>query len=290
MRQNIFFACLLAAASLAQTAHGASIFFQGFETDSSGWNVFGGTNDAVRVASGTNGVTSSAGNFHAEAVTGNLELNNGSAATRWGGYNISFSAGNGYMTMIDVYLSVAGGFSNDTRFDWDSAVSHLDGSFGRDFVFNGGFYNNSDATGSGPRFVFSASNNAGRSGAFPENPGRDPFAITQTGWYTFEHFFHNVGGVLEGDLSILNSSGSALHTWTLSDPGDTAANCCGNRYGWFPLQEFSFLAFDNTLRTDDLQPALEPGTLSLLAAGLFGLLAFRRIRAGRSRERVGKQL
>jgi len=153
---------------------------------------------------------------------------------------MSFSAGVGFFTSADIYLDLGGAFSNDTRFDFDSAASQLDGNFRRDFVFNAGFYNNTDATGSGARFVVSASNNAGRSGAFPENPGRDPFAITQSGWYTFQHYFHNVAGVLVVDLSIVNSSGVTVHSWELSDPSDTAAICCGNRYGWFPLQEFHF--------------------------------------------------
>ena len=62
----------------------------------------------------------------------------------------------------------------------------------RDFVFNAGFYTDIDPTGTGPRFVISASNNAGRSGAFPKNPGRDPFTINVEGWYTFEHRFYAV--------------------------------------------------------------------------------------------------
>src|SRR5882762_6624930 len=246
----------------------AAPFFQGFETNNAGWDVFGGTNDALRVASGTHGGTSRTGSFHGEAVTGDLEKNDGSAATRWGGYNMSFTAGLGYITSADIYLNVGGAFSNDTRFDWDSAASQLDGNFRRDFVFNAGFYNNTDATGSGARFVVSASNNAGRSGAFPENPGRDPFAITQTGWYTFQNHFQNVSGVLVGTLSILDSTGVTVHTWQLSAPSDTAAICCGNRYGWFPLQEFSFLAFDNSLRTGADAAVPEPATFGLLGASL----------------------
>lgn len=236
------------------TPAGAASFFQGFEVNNSGWDIFGGTNDAMRVASGTNGITSHTGSFHAQALTANFEVTpfDGSAFTRWGGYNMSSSAGFGYITQVDIFLNVGGGFSNDTRFDWDSSVSLLDGSFRRDFVFNGGFYTDSDMSGSGPRFVFTASNNAGRGSSFPKNPGRSPFTITQSGWYTFRHYFHNVAGVLVGELSILDSSGNVLHSWILSDPMDTAAICCGNRYGWFDMQEFPVLAFDNSLRQDAL--------------------------------------
>jgi len=258
---------------LAGTPACAAAFFQGFEIDNSGWNIFGGMNDAVRVASGTHGVTSRTGSFHGEAMTGDLEKDSGSAVTRWGGYNMSFTAGMGYITSADIYLNVGGTFNNDTRFDWDSAVNDLTGSFRRDFLFNAGFYNNTDATGSGARFVVSAGNNAGRGSSFPENPGHDPFAITQTGWYTFQHYFHNVAGVLAVDLSIINSGGTTLHTWHLSDPSDLAANCCANRYGWFDLQEFPFLAIDNTLRSD-ITATPEPSTFLLLGGGLLAF-AFR---------------
>jgi hypothetical protein len=146
-----------------------------------------------------------------------------------------------------VYLNVGAGNPNDTRFDWSSAINKPDGTFRRDFVFNAGFYNDTDVTGSGPRFVISASNNATRSGAFPKNPGRDPFSITATGWYTFEHHFHNAGlGVLAVDLRITTLAGAPLHTWTLSDPTDLIGTTVGgHRYGWLVIQEFPVLAIDD---------------------------------------------
>ena len=61
--------------------------------------------------------------------------------------------------------------NNDTRFDFSSAVSTPAGGHLRDFVFNGGFYNDTDVTGSGPRFVISASNDAA---GWPKNPARSP--------------------------------------------------------------------------------------------------------------------
>lgn len=238
---------VLFALSAAQ-ALAATNFFQGFETDNSGWNILGGQYDAVRVASGTNGVTSRTGSFHAEAQGPyGLDCCGGSAFTRWGGYESSFPA-TGYTTKVDIYLDVATSAANDTRFDWDSAINDASGAFRRDFLFNGGFYNDSDSTGTGPRFVFTASNNAGRGSSFPKNPGRSPFTISTTGWYTFQHrFYDSGGGVLAVDLSILDSTGTPLKTWTLSDPTDLIGTTVGgHRYGWFASQEFSFLAFDNS--------------------------------------------
>jgi len=194
-------------------------------------------------------VLSKTGAFHAEDQ--NL---NGLTFTRWGGYSDTFPVG-GYTTTIDVYLDISppymnGGvtpYPNDTRFDWSSAINTPNCEHRRDFVFNAGFYTDADATGSGPRFVISASNNATRSGANPKNPGRMPYTVYAEGWYIFEHRFRDNGfGVLAVDLTLKNAAGVPLMTWTLSDPSDVIGSTVGgNRYGWFVINEFPFLAFDN---------------------------------------------
>jgi hypothetical protein len=232
VRKNAFLIVAGLALVLAGiSALAATNYFQGFETDTYDWS------GATRVPTGTNFVPSAAGIFHAQVANG--------AFTRFGGYEATFPAG-GYTTSVDVYLNVGAGNTNDTRFDWSSAISTPAAGFRRDFVFNAGFYLDSDTTGTGPRFVISASNNATRSSAFPKNPTRDPFTITQTGWYTFTHHFRNNGsGVLAVDLSI-SKLGILLHTWTLSDPSDVIGSTVGgHRYGWFVIQEFPVLAIDN---------------------------------------------
>ena len=260
-------------------------FFQSFETDDSGW--FG----ATRVTSGTHLITSKTGAFHAE--------DGGGAFTRWGGYSDTFPVG-GYTTSIDIYLDISAPYGsattltpypNDTRFDWSSAINRPDCMHRRDFVFNAGFYTDTDTTGSGPRFVISASNNATRSGANPKNSGRDPFTIYQEGWYTFEHRFYSVpptpGGQLYVDLTIKDATtGLPLHTWTLTDPSDIIGTTVGgNRYGWFVIDEFPFLAFDNSalIGFQDFctPPASTPGAKitgggwidAVLGKGTFGLTA-----------------
>jgi hypothetical protein len=160
----------------------------------------------------------------------------------------------GYETRIDIYLDVSGTnpdqtYVEDTRFDFSSSILQPDGSFLRDFVFNGGYYDDTNNDpGSGPRFVFSASTHAGR-GAFPKNPGRNPFVISSSGWYTFVHrFYDNGSGVLAVDFSILDASGHVLMTWTLSESTDIISTTAGgNGYGWFALQEFTFLPDDAEL-------------------------------------------
>ena len=236
-------ACTLFVVSSAQAS--VQFFFNGFETDTSGWNVYGGTNDATRVPSGTNGITAATGSFYGVAAgpyTIEIAPKDGSAATDWGNPPQA-TFGNGFTSKLDIYLKF--GTTNDTRFDWDTAINDSSGGFLQDNVFNAGFYNNTDATGSGDRFVISASNNAGRSGAFPENPGRDPFAITQEGWYTFVENFYDAGGVLAADLSILDSLGTLLHTWTLPD-GQPIGTVGGAAFGWVVDNEFDSLAIDNS--------------------------------------------
>jgi hypothetical protein len=237
------------AASIVLAA--GSSWFQGFETDSTGWT------SATRVASATNAIVSASGNWHAEVING--------AFTQWGGYGgIAGCSGSacaagfpqhGYVTSVDIYLEASSTtFANDKRFDFSSAINQPSGAFQRDFVFNAGFYNDTDATGTGPRFVISASNNAGRGSSFPKNPGKDPFSITDDGWYTFQHTFRDNGaGVLAVDLSIKDAAGNILKTWTLTDPTDIInTNVGSNRYGWFVQQELPILAIDNSSRSDIL--------------------------------------
>jgi hypothetical protein len=222
----------LAAVQVLAAIH----YFQGFETDIYDWS------GVTRVASETNGVPSAAGDFHAEAASA-AAPGTTNDFTRFGGYEATFPAG-GYTTSVDVYLNVGAGNANDTRFDWSSAIGMPNSTFRRDFVFNAGFYNDTDGTGSGPRFVINGSNNATRSGAFPKNAGS--FSITTTGWYTFEHHFSSVSGVLVVELQISTLSGTPLHSWTLSNPTDVIGSTVGgHRYGWLVIQEFPVLAIDN---------------------------------------------
>ncbi len=250
---------LMMVVMVGQVQAATVLYSNGFETDIAGWFT------PTRVASGTGGITSSSGSFHATTAAGASDF------TRWGGYN--FDAGDAvptafqeYWTAVDIYLNVNGGWTNNTRFDFDSAINNAGGTFLRDFIFNAGFYNDSDGSpGSGTsRFIVSASNNSQPGSAYAKNPGRDPIAISTSGWYTFEHHFYDNGGVLAVDLSIFDASNALVHTWTLSDPTDLIVGVGGNRYGWFDYNEFSSLAIDNSeLRVADTAAVPEPFSLVL---------------------------
>jgi hypothetical protein len=134
---------------VAGSIHAAPLYFTGFESNTAGWDAFGSPYDATRVSSSTNGITSAAGSWHAQSSGGTRNATG--SATDFGGYN--FGAGSvptafqEYTTSLDIYLNVGGGWANDTRFDYSTAISNSAGGFLRDFVFNAGFYN--DATGPG---------------------------------------------------------------------------------------------------------------------------------------------
>jgi hypothetical protein len=260
---------LVSAGIFTGTAVAGVLYSNGFESNISDWDAFGGALNATRVASGTNGVASATGSFHAENSAGG-------SASRWGGYN--YGAGNAvatvfqdYRTSIDIYLDVGGGWANNTRFDFDSAINNSSGTFLRDFIFNAGFYNDGTGPGAGTdRFVISASNNSQPSSAFAKNPAKDPIAISTTGWYTFEHHFYDDGGVLAVAMSIFDASDVLVNEWTINTT-DLISGVGGNRYGWFDYNQFSTLAFDNAeLRTADANVP-EPGTIALVALALAGL-------------------
>ena len=254
--------------------HAAMIYSNGFETDANGWEVFGGSFDATRVASGTNGVTSASGSFHAESGMGSA------AATNWGGYNYGAggvpTAFQEYTTSIEIFIDVGAGWSNDTRFDITSAINNSGGTHLRDFVFNAGFYN--DATGPGAntdRFVISAGNNAGRANSFPKNTGA--IAVDATGWYTFQHHFYDNAGTLNVEMSIFDDTNSLVNSWTLGT--DPIVGVGGNRYGWFANNEFSTLAFDNaSLSLVTATPVPEPSSMVLGVLGVLGFTGYSRKR------------
>jgi len=252
-------------------------YSNGFETNITDWDAFGGSFNATRVASGTNGITSASGSFHAESsATG--------SASRWGGYN--YGAGGGvptvfqeYKSSVDIYLDIAGGWGKNTRFDFDSAINNSLGNFNRDFIFNAGFYNALDVTGSGSgtnRFVISASTNSQPGSAFAKNPApNSPIAISTSGWYTFDHHFYDNAGVLAVDMSIFDSADTLVNSWTVSVPADLIGGIGGNRYGWFDYNQFSTPAFDNA----ELQVVPEPASAALLGLGTLLLAVRRRRRA-----------
>lgn len=295
---SVIFTCCI------QSTQATIIYSQGFETDNSGWDAFGGSFDATRVPSGTNGITSASGGFHAESTVGTGVGNisapptgagNGSAGNL-GGYN--FGAGGGvptpfqpFVTSVDIFLDVDGGWANETRLDLSSAINNSDGDFLRDFVFNVGFYDDARPVGTAntDRFLINTGNNASADTPV-SNAGA--VAIEDTGWYTFEHRFFDNGGVLNTQFNVFDSSDVLVNSWILGNSGipDPTAGVGGNRYQWFVNNGFTTLAFDNsTLELADTiitpPPAAIPEPSSIAFAMLGGIgLFLTRVRRRRKLE------
>jgi hypothetical protein len=259
-----------------------SPFFNGFETDTSGW--FDDTNAPpdsglmTRQPSGyTNGggygdgVASAAGGFHARLSSTDCHPSPGTCYgpyTDWGtGFSSDVFPPGGFFTQVDIYLDVLwAGTHQDVRFDWDTAIQSTTNSFLSDYVFNAG------TTPSGPPgFVIGSSPNAFRSNTFPSNPCpnpsappnycRTPVVITTSGWYTFRHTFRDDGsGNLAVDLTILDSGANVVANWTIYQ-GFALSGVGGPAYGWFANEEISDLPIDNSalgLNTPPCSACLPP--------------------------------
>ena len=264
---------------LADAPPGA--YFNGFESDTSGWfdSSNGGSGTITQTASGAvsggyaNGIASANGAGHARvsSIACGVPAPCLGPNTRWGGYNQTFPIG-GYRTYVSIYLDTAWAAAHaDARFDFSSSINNSAGTFLRDFVFNAG---TNRATDPGPPgFFIGASPNAFRHSTFPQNPCpapstppntcRTPVHITTSGWYTFRHTFDDNSGSLAVNMDILNSGGGSVASWTIHS-GDAMATVGGNRYGWFANEEIPELPIDDSERTG-LELALSPPSALNLA-------------------------
>lgn len=270
--------CALCSLAPASAAAAGPFFFQGFESNTSGWcddpsapcdGI--GTGTINRVPSGytngggyADGVASATGGYHARLRTPSTPAcTPGSAGSQCNGAYSDLGLGftdsqfpePGYVTQLDVYLDA--GFAathHDYRFDLESAINNTTGNYLQGFDFNAG---TTLATSLTPGFVIGASTNADRSGAFPENPCpapntppnscRGPVTITTSGWYSFRHTFRDVSGALTVRLQILDSTGMTVPgaDWTITSQNPASA-AGGPTLLWFPNEEINDLAIDNT--------------------------------------------
>ena len=148
--------------------------------------------------------------------------------TDFGGYS---SVWNGdWTTTASVYLDTA--WAPGEGFDYSVAANGTDGNHQRDFIFH---VTQDSSTG---ELLVGGSNNSG-AGPREDLESLDHAVVTASGWYTFEHQFHDVDGVLVVDLRLINAAGDVVWSTSLSNPEDTIggedATVGGNRYGWFPV-------------------------------------------------------
>ncbi|MEM6314548.1 MAG: hypothetical protein AAF743_10695 [Planctomycetota bacterium] len=261
--------CTIGLLAAANTAYAGEVFFQGFETDTAGYfdvddNWFG---QATRVASGTDGITSSSGSFHAVFEQGLAQSNDPAdgISAPFTRFDTSRSVWQGGFTaQADVYLD-PNAFTTGEGFDYSVAVNRQNGEHLRDFIFH---VTKDTSTGS---LLIGGSNNTNF------DPREDleslnNFEVTTPGWYTLEHNAYENGlGDLAVDLNLLDENGVVLFTetrTTTADDIDTVVG--GNRYAWFTnIDVAGGIAVDNVGLNVIPEPMAALGGLTLL--GLVGL-------------------
>ena len=274
------FATLAAFAAGQAFASGAPApFSNGFETNTAGWfddvNSPPNSGSILREPSGyvnpagyASGIASATGAFHARLSSADCVAGTGCFGpfTLWGtdGSSSVFPAG-GYVTSVAIYLDVAWAATHpDVRFDWSSAIQGTSANFLSDYVFNAGTAPSTGPFSGVPSFVIGASPNAFRNSTFPENPCpnpstapntcRAPAVITTSGWYKFRHSFHDDGtGHLAVDMTILDSSGNTVASWTIYQ-GFPISSVGGPVYGWFANEEIPGLPIDDSRLSDLFGP------------------------------------
>lgn len=247
------------------------VFDQGFETDTAGW--FDGSNgwsgSVNRVASGTTGITSFAGSFHAIFAQGNGAGGFTGPFTRFDGYRDTYPGA--YSALAAIYLDTS--WAPGSGFDYSVASTRTDGTHLQDFIFH-----ITQDTSSGQLLV-GASNNTNFD-PIENLETVNHVAVATSGWYIFEQLFRNNGGQLEVDMNLYDNVGALLFTETRIDPfNQIPAVVGGNRYGWLTnIDVAGGIAVDQTRLNVAAVP--EPGSLALLLSGLAAFGFTRRRKAG----------
>jgi hypothetical protein len=197
------------------------VWNQGFETNTDGWMDANSSWYGVitRVASGTNGLASSIGSYHA-VLEGDAESG---PFSRFDGYRSVWPGT--WTAEVDVYLDPA--WASGMGFDYSVAATGSDGNHRRDYIFHV-----TKDTSTGKLFVAGSNNTNFAPRQDLENINH--FEVTNGGWYTFQHVFRDQGGALAVDLNLLDANGNLLFTETRFDASDLIPTMVGgNRYGWF---------------------------------------------------------
>ena len=255
----------LFAASLSSAASAGVIFSQDFETDTNGWFDAdnGWTGQIDREASGTGGLTSFDGAFHARVTQSNTEGVGLSAPySNFAGVNDGTPFLEPVSVRTAIYLDTE--MAAGEGFDYSSALNPIGAGFLQDFIFH------VSKDSSQNQLLVGGSNNTNF------DPRQDlenlnSYAVSTSGWYIFEHAFRNDGGALVGDLNLYDAGENLLFTESRTATSYTFADVGDVRYSWFTNVDVSGgIAIDGfSLNEGGTVPV--PATLGLLAIGLLGL-------------------
>lgn len=256
---------VLAASAAFAPANAASTYSQGFETDTAGWNDGGSYGTITRVPSGTGGIASSEGSYHAV-----VEQSDAGPYTFFDGARDVFTGA--ITTSLDIYLDTS--WADGAGFDYSVAANGTDGNHQRDYIFH------VTMDSSTQQLLVGVSNNTNFDPVENLEDGNH-VVIASSGWYTFEHVLRDDGGQLAVDLNLYGpDSSTLLFTQTLTDALDTIpGEVGGNRYGWFTNIDIA-----GGIAIDDAQLSVAPlpPAIILFLSGMAGLGWFgRRGRAGK---------
>lgn len=247
----------------------SEVFNQGFESNTDGWldQNSGWSGLVDRVSSGTSGIVSASGDYHAVFSQTNASGGLTAPFTRFDGYRDTWTGP--YQARAAIYLDT--NWASGEGFDYSVASNNSSGTHLQDFIFHVTKDTSTD------QLLVGGSNNTNF------DPREDletinSVAITQSGWYTFEHsFFDNGDGTLAVALNLYDSGGTLIFTEIRNTSANLLATVVGgNRYGWFTNIDIAggINVDDVTLNVVPLPPAAFAG-LGLLG-GLAGVRAIRR--------------
>ena len=259
-------AMIVALSGAMSIASADQVFFQGFETNTSGWSDGGDYGSIAQANSGDGGITSFNGSHHAV-----VQQTPGESAS-YTFFDGPRSAWNGGMTArASVYMDTS--WALGEGFDYSVAAYNQSGSHLRDFIFH---ITRDSNTGD---LLVGGSNNTNFDPKENLEDGNH-YTIGASGWFTLEHAFRDAGdGSLAVDLNLYDASGTLLFTETRNDPGDLLATVVGgNGYGWFTNIDIAggINVDDVSLTVVPLPPAMLAG-LGMLA----GIAGIRKVRRGK---------
>ena len=228
---------------------------QGFESGTEGWfdssDAWYGTVD--RVTSGTGGITSASGDYHA-MVSGDADSG---PFSRFDGYRDAWPGT--WVAEVDVYLDPT--WTAGTGFDYSVAANGSDGNHQRDFIFH---VAKDTSTG---KLLVAGSNNTNFAPR-EDLESINHYVVDAAGWYTLRHTFRDQSGQLAVDLQLVDTGGNVLFTETRTDATDLiSTEVGGNRYSWF-----TFINADGGIAVDNHQLSISDAT-DLVGKATFGFVS-----------------